>query len=301
MIEDLKRFMIVNLEPQTSLALTLNTSTNFLSFHKEKMCKPKSIADVYLEDLKPLLLNTSIQYPDYVYTEYRGVYSKAFEEHFTSSGIRHNLIYLPNSMLGVEFVKSHIFTSKNIPSKVTSTLRKLTMAKKKQAMNEIKFSCILECLHGSCIVVMQKRVTDIDAGSIIGASSHSVEEAGIAKLKKGERIPIPAGYDYFVTNIKSSSCLVSQVYKQAFRLNYSSIKNAKGFGYYVIRKNGRVEVVPNSMYKHVPKIRNIKVKDLMKFTGLNMKGSLYNSIGSGTGLELLDNLLADFTEYTEVK
>jgi len=295
----IKYNMIVNLEPQTSIAVTLNTNTHNFVFHKDKMCSPKSVSTVSLNDLRDILLNNQIEYPSYVYSEARGVYHKYHEELFVNSKIKHNLIYLPNTMLGVEFVKSHIFTSPFVNVKSPQSVKKILSASRGKVDKSAKFATILECDYGSCVVILQNRASSIDTDKGYATSVHEVSEAGIAKIKKGERVLIPSGYDYTIVNIKSSPCFVSQFYKQAFRLNYSTIKAARGMGYYIIRKNGRIEVTPNSKYKSTVKIKNIKIKEMMKAYQVDFKGSLYSNIINSKHSQDISDMLIDFTEYTK--
>lgn len=290
--------MIVNLEPQSSIAVTLNTSNHNFVFNKDKMCVPKSISSVSLGDIKDILLNNQIEYPDYVYSEARGVYSKPHEDIFVETKIKHNLIYMPNTMLGVEFVKSHIYTSKYVEFKSAQSVKKLMNAVKGKVDDKPKFASILECIYGSCVVILQRRITSTDTSKGYPTFVHDVVEAGLAKIKKGERVLVPSGYDYAVMNIKSSPCFVSQFYKQAYLLNYSTIKDAKGMGYYIIRKNGRIEVAPNSRYKSTTKIKNIKIKEMMKAYKMDFRGSLYSNIITKKQLDHISDMLIDFSEYS---
>jgi hypothetical protein len=289
--------MIVNLEPQTLIAVNLNTSNHNFVFNKEKMVIPKSVQDISLDDIKDILLNNQIKYPDYVYTEARGVYQKIHEKLFIDSGVKHSLIYLPNSMLGVEFVKSHIYTSPFIEKINSTSVKKILNAIKGKVEVDAKFAAILECIYGNCVVIMQRRITKSNPKDIYASSTHDVIESGIAKLKKGERTLIPPGYDYSIINIKSSPCIVSKFYKQTYQLNYKSIKDSKGLGYYVIRKNGRIEVTPNSKYKSAVKIRNIKIKEMMKAYKLDFRGSLYSNFVNMKQHEHISNSLLDFRKY----
>ncbi len=282
--------MIVNLEATTSLAITLNTTHHTFSFHKDKMIQPSKIFDVNLDDFRKLLLNPVIEYPSHVYTEYRDVYSKNSLELFKGMGVRHNIIYIPNSMLGIEFNKTHIYTSKHVGLKKNSTLKSITTNKSKTT---IQFACILECLNGSCAVLLQNRKLPEDYIDQ-NLKDPEIYESGIVKLKKGERVPIPTGYDFIIINLKSSPCLVSKFYKQDFILNYKLYNSCKGFAYYVIRKNGRVEIVPNSHYRDVPKLRSIRIKDFVKDYGFDYKSSTYKQ--AITNSEFISSHLKDFTK-----
>lgn len=269
---------------QTGLPINLNTSTCFLQvpnnlFEKfdEKIYK--------LEDLKDSLLNQDLENPEYIYSEYRGIYKKDNSKSFEQVNVHHNLIVLPSQMVGVEFSRSHIYTSKLLHENDLKT--EIVLNKKK--VKSHKFACVLEPILGSCIVLFQVRKPK---ESWLVANSPEIIEAGVVKLKKNEKFLVPTGYDFVVINVKNTPAIISKIYKQDFKLNYHSIQDARGMSHYIIRKNGRIEAVPNSHYKNIPKLHQVKHKEQMKSFGFDSASNLYEMFC--TSQTNFDRILANF-------
>lgn len=251
--------MAISLFKQTSLPIELLSTQGKLAF-KDKILQEKVITDEYsLEQLKPTLVNPLVNLPEHIYTEYRHVEQSL--EKKRSSGIYQNFLILPPQMIGIEFCKTHIYTSPFLAKNWKARVKKIAY--------------MLTCVQGSCIVTLQIRKPREEW---IEENKPEIFECGLAKLTKGEKLPIFAGYDYVVHNIKSQPTVLSKVYMKNFKLNYADWEDYKGFSYYIIRKNGRTEVVPNSRYKNLPKMKVIKVKDLMAKYELSVKDSIENSV-----------------------
>jgi oxalate decarboxylase/phosphoglucose isomerase-like protein (cupin superfamily) len=204
-----------------------------------------------LDDVRATLLNKTIRYPDYVYIEYRRMFSKNDEKKFNENNLKHNLLIIPPNLLGIEFAKTHCYTS---PHK-----------------EESHMACILECVYGVMTVVLQARKP-----RVIAEDPAEVFEVGILKAKRGEKVVIPSGYDFTIVNTRSQVSVISKIFMCDYRLDYRTIQKEQGLAYYVIRKNARQENVINPKYRFVPKLnKKVKPADLMKKYKIDQKTSLY--------------------------
>lgn len=242
---------------QLGLNVSINTTQCRFIYNEDDF---KNIDDKILKlcqhnitDLQPILINDLIDLPKNIYTEIRNIYDEKLPTSF-----RHNLILLPPQMVGIEYNKTHVYTSPTLATNLKAKIKKL--------------SCILECVYGACVVTVQHRKP---LNECYEPEHPEVYEAGIAKLAKGEKLPIFAGYDYVIHNIKNNPTVVSKIYKHEYKWNYDYAKIYKGLGYYVIRKIGKAEIVSNAHYKTLPKMKLLKHKELMKKYDLDTKQSLY--------------------------
>jgi oxalate decarboxylase/phosphoglucose isomerase-like protein (cupin superfamily) len=207
-----------------------------------------------LEDVRATLLNKTIKYPDYVYVEYRRMFHKDHEKKFMEHNLKHNLLIIPPNLLGIEFAKTHCYTS---PHKVDNSM-----------------AVVLECVYGVMTVVLQTRKPRENL-----EDPAEVFEVGILKAKRGEKVVIPSGYDFTIVNTRSQVSVISKVFSCDYRLDYRTIQKEQGLAYYVIRKNARQENVINPKYRYVPKLnKKVKPADLMKKYKIDHKTSLYEQV-----------------------
>jgi oxalate decarboxylase/phosphoglucose isomerase-like protein (cupin superfamily) len=194
---------------------------------------------VKLYNILPALLNKSLSYPEEVYDIYRKVFVED-DANVAASDISYDLIFLPAGLLGVEFVKTHIYYT---PQAISGIL-----------------SCIVEVQHGILTIIMQKNREKLDMFDI---ETH-VNEGYVVKVHKGEKFSIPQGYFYTFINTEESPLVFVRVYRKECIVDYSLLKRERGLAYYCIRKNARQEIVLNPTYKNTPKIQEIGLDELNK-------------------------------------
>lgn len=221
---------MINLRDTSSLSVTFDNRDNAIFFPEH--ISSSRIERVKLEELKPILLNRTLVYPDKVYTEYHDVSSNDDQQVYEKFGIHYNMVVLPTGLLGVEFTKSHIYAADSQSKNVT---------------------CVVEVIKGGATVLMQKIKPKEDY-----EIETTVEDIIIVKVKTGEKLPIPSGYQYSFINTRNHPLILSRVYLTDGRIDYRTIRREQGLSYYVIRKNARQEYVKNPRYRETPKLRSIK-------------------------------------------
>jgi oxalate decarboxylase/phosphoglucose isomerase-like protein (cupin superfamily) len=226
---------MLNLLDSCSLDISVDLDSNRL-ICGEKV-KHNNYDRVKLRNILPALLNKSLSYPEEVYE----VYQKVFYEddlNIAQSDISYDMIFLPAGLLGVEFVKTHIYYT---PETESGTL-----------------SSIVEVQYGILTVIMQKNLAK---ESIYDIEAH-VEEGVMVKLHKGEKLSIPQGFFYTFINTEETPVIFVRLYRKEGVVDYSMLKREHGLAYYCIRKNARQEIVLNPSYKNTPKIRECGADDV---------------------------------------
>lgn len=235
--------------------------SNLFSKYEEKIYRLRDVGDSFL--------NADLENPEYIYSEYRDVYRNEDVPVFSKYSLRHNIIYLPSQMIGVEYSRTHIYTSKFLTNKKIKKTDNLL-----DKFIKVGISSVIEPIYGQCLVMMQVRKSKEDW---LVPANPEVEFSALVKLRKGEKFTVPCGYDFTIINIRSTPCIVSKVYKNDYKLNYKSLPDARGMSHYIIRKNGRTEAVPNCHYKNNEVLNEIKQKELAEEFKFDNKG-LYLSV-----------------------
>jgi len=177
---------------------------------------------VSLQDLFPILLNKNIQYPQKVYRKYKNVSSIVFEKY---KGFL-DLYLIPYGLLGIEFIKSHIYYA--------------------EPTNAV-YESLIQCYYGNLILLMQKHNPNTDHAHFI---STKVEDVKIVDCSAGDSVFIPSGYFYTFIN-KGADPVVFSRYSlnQTNQVDYSILKKEKGMAFFIISKNAKVERVSNPKYR----------------------------------------------------
>jgi len=211
---------------------------------------------VKLQNILPSLLNKSLSYPENVYDVYKKVFSED-DVKIGESDISMDIMYLPQGLLGIEFVKTHIyFNSTADPGKL---------------------SCIVEVQYGILTVVMQKNKENTDPYDI----EAQVEEGFMVKLHKGEKLAIPQSYYYTFINTEELPVIFVRIYRKEGIADYNLLRRERGLAYYCIRKNARQEFVLNPTYKNTPKIRDISSGEI---NTVNLEMPLYQVLREEMGM-----------------
>lgn len=216
---------MIDLNSVSSLPIQFDARTATFTFSDCLDCQDRR--RVQLKNLVPALLNKSLKYPENVYEEYGDLFHKLDRELFENQHLHYELLVLPPGLLGIEFIKSHIYYS---PA-------------------SDKFSTVVECLYGILTVIIQRNAIkdELDFET-------TIEEGIMINLRKEDKIAIPSGYFYTFINTRNIPVIFSRVYRNKGVVDYSILEREQGLGYFAIRKNARTEVVFNPRYKFIPKI-----------------------------------------------
>lgn len=217
---------MIDLHSISSLPISYDPQKEVFILDQSVICKKQQ--QINLEGLIPALLNRALKYPEVVYKEDEEVFLFDDSDVFSASPVKYELIVLPPGLLGIEFIKSHIYYSD--PS-------------------EGKHSCVVECQYGILTILIQKN-NEKDEFDF----ETSIKEGILIKLRKGERVAIPSGYYYTFINTRDTAVIFSRVFKNKGIANYNLLEREKGLGYFAIRKNARTEMVYNPRYKDIPKL-----------------------------------------------
>jgi oxalate decarboxylase/phosphoglucose isomerase-like protein (cupin superfamily) len=211
---------------------------------------------VELQQLSPVLLNRYITYPKTIYEEHIKVCEES-DMIFYNNNISHDIFCIPSGLLGIEYIKTHIYYSD---------------------YNHNTISSVIEVYRGSITVIMQKSSLSINY-----SHNNIVEEIHIVTLEIGDKLVIPSGYYYTFINTGERTAIFSRVYKNNQVADYTLLKKERGLAYYCIRKNAKCEVVKNPSYRNTPSILSNKENFNLNKYNLDQDLSLY--------IQLNDNLL----------
>lgn len=241
---------MVNLKDTCCLDINFDEKDNFVQFGEGVY--PSLSQKVPLRQLLPSLLNKSLIYPEIVYEEYIQVFHES-DRNILNQGVSFDLVTLPPGLLGIEFIKTHVYYS---PANVDQ-----------------KFSTVIEVHFGILTVIMQKNRPKDELDFEV-----SVEEGLVIKLAKGEKLAIPAGYYYTFINTEDYPVIFVRVYKQNATIDYSFLKRENGLAYYCIRKNARQEIVHNPLYREIPRIKELSPNTHIQSMGLDENIALYTQL-----------------------
>lgn len=222
---------------QDSCCLDINVDLDSHKLICGEKVKHQGCNRVKLQNILPSLLNKSLSYPEDVYDVYKKVFNEA-DLNVATSDVNFDIMYLPSGLLGIEFVKTHIYFNSSIEPG--------------------RLSCIVEVQYGVLTVIMQKNKPRVD---IYDIEPH-VEEGLLIKLHKGEKLAIPQGYFYTFINTEETPVIFVRVFKRDGIIDYNILKRERGLAYYCIRKNARQEIVLNPTYKNTPKIKDISSNEI---------------------------------------
>jgi oxalate decarboxylase/phosphoglucose isomerase-like protein (cupin superfamily) len=219
---------MLNLIDSCALDISIDLDSSRLIYGEKVVCQKHD--RVKLRNLVPALLNKSLCYPEEVYDIYQGI-MYADDQHLFDSQVSYDLLYLPSGLLGVEFIKTHIYhTPEN---------------------DEGVISSIVEVQFGILTVVLQKnqpKESEYDFDTY-------VEEGYVVKVHKGEKLTVPQGFFYTFINAEETPVIFVRVYKKEGIVDYNLLRRERGLAYFCIRKNAKQEFVLNPTYKNTPKIQ----------------------------------------------
>lgn len=217
---------MIDLSELCGLPVTFDNDNSTFILSEEYTCEGEY--KVKLSEITPILLNKYLKYPEFVYTHKRNINSKDFQV----EGLSYDLIHIPFGLLGIEYIKTHVYYSDNI---------------------EGKYDCIVEVLQGELTAVLQKNEPKLDEWQF----NTGVEDLSIVVLRKGHKLAVPTGYFYTFVNTGSVPLIMSRVTSvhRKTPVDYQILKREKGLACYIISKNAKIETVANPKYKVYAKLK----------------------------------------------
>ena len=103
---------MVSLQDSCCLDISFDPSNNMLVYGQQ--VNSGSTKKILLQSLIPALLNKSLHYPEVVYEEHVQVFNSD-DRDLASSGLSYDVLCIPPGLLGVEFIKSHIYNPIILP------------------------------------------------------------------------------------------------------------------------------------------------------------------------------------------
>ena len=240
---------MVSLLDTCSLDISFDAENNKIIYGEG--VKPAATSKIILRQLIPTLLNKSLSYPEEVYEEHNRVRSECDQEMLGKTEISFDVICLPAGLLGVEYIKTHIYYTPDNPE-------------------HKKFSTIIEVHYGILTVIMQKNAPKEE----FDFETH-VNEGLLVKVRKGQKFVVPQGYLYTFINTEDEPVLFVRIYKRNSILDYTLLKRERGLAYYCIRKNARQEIVLNPLYRNSPRIKEIPPEKFWHDFEMDWKIALY--------------------------
>lgn len=212
---------MIDLEDLTGLPIKMDMDTGQL-FYDDNL----DLEDEYfipLSELSHVLLNKSIKYPENVYKLHKNLMHKKSQKGDCELG--YDLVYMPYGLLGIEYIKTHIYYSE---------------------CEDSKYDSIIEVYSGTLTAVIQKNSEDCDPY----AYETEVDDIVLVQVKKGQRLAIPRGVYYTFLNTGDVPVVYGRVVSPKHQVvDYATLQRQKGLAYYIISKNARMEIVANPKYK----------------------------------------------------
>ncbi|MFS8130739.1 MAG: glucose-6-phosphate isomerase family protein [Candidatus Dojkabacteria bacterium] len=226
---------MIDLSSLCGFSLKIDEARGRVIFGDDVNCKCEQF--VSLQEIIPVLLNKQLKYPENVYKEHKSLYERGDQK---GNSISYDLLYIPYGLLGIEFIKTHIYQSKFV---------------------EAKYHCMVELLSGEMMVVMQRNAEKEDVFQM----ETYVDDMVIVKLIPGEKVAIPTGYMYTFVNVGLAPVVFAKIStRDQTPMDYASLRRERGLAYYIISKNAKVEAVANPKYKINCSLKNMSLKKLLK-------------------------------------
>ncbi len=196
---------------------------------------------VSLREITPALLNKALRYPEQVYKQHCNMVMREDAERWPQK-FNYEIIYLPAGLLGIEYIKTHIFYTD---------------------CDQNKAAAVIQVIMGVLTVILQKNKLKRDIYDI----ELAVDEARIMEVKAGQKVTIPSGYYYTFVNTYETPVVFARVVAEDQLLDYDTLQRVNGLAYYLIAKNARQELVTNPRYRGLVEVKKIRVEDLNAVAG----------------------------------
>ncbi len=193
--------------------------------------------DFHIKEISQQLLNEEVTSPDYFFTKY---YNCDQDNIFKDKGLQINIVVLMPNLAGIEFVKT------------------LTDLNKKSHR-------IIDVIYGGGIL-LQQDFDKLDLGVVYTST-----------MKKGSKALVHAGYDYVMTNTKSTPLIYLEVSLDGSD-SINELDDMRGMSYYVIRKNAKQEVVRNPEYRQANNPKKLNFDKVLTKMGITLKTPIIKQI-----------------------
>lgn len=222
------------LQAISGLPIAVNLELEELTFNSEEVCFDRC-HQVPLESMGPVLLNKSLRYPEVVYTHHIQMHRTG--EEAISDAFTYDVLFLPSGLLGIEFIKTHIFHMNSAFATVAA---------------------VVHVFQGVLTLTLQKNKQKNDPFDI----NVSVDESWVVDVHAGEKAVIPAGYYYTFSNCMEAPVVFARIVAEEHQVDYQTLRRENGLAYYLISKNARREIVHNPRYRDVPGIKELELPAL---------------------------------------
>lgn len=245
---------MLTLATTAGLPLSINDTGDDLAYGAEVTCD--KCREIPLQEIIPSLLNKYIFSPMRVYKQYHNLRMVEDVSAWQPS-LHYDVLCIPSGLLGIEFIRSHIFYSNA----------------------NFTAASIIQVLKGEVKILLQRNQNTRDVFKY-------VDEGIVICASEGDKVILPTNYYYTFINSTDQAVVIAKVQSQEHVADYVSMKKENGIAYNVISKNAGWVVVKNSRYRQVPDIREMSVYDLNhKYgNGLNPDTTLYQDAKCGTDL-----------------
>jgi len=193
---------------------------------------------VSIDQMRDQLLNKELDCPDIFYTKYKQIDTNGL---FSSKKLKLNIYIMKPNLAGIEYVKT-------------------------RATRCAKYPRIFEVLLGSTTILIQRYKSPKDNRVVK------------VQAKKGNKIIVPAGYDFVATNPRQSSTLILAEVMYIKAISRITLDEQSGIAYYVIRKNAKQEIVRNPNYKIVNEVEFEDISSVVKKYGITPKTTITKQV-----------------------
>lgn len=237
----------ISLKEKSSLPISLENNSLVFEEYLEEV-KPGIRT---LEQMKPVLLDSSISSPPECYYMYRGICREEHREMIEGSGLRYDITVIPALMLGREFNKTfgHYHP--------------------KQPETDVSYPEVYEVIQGRAHFILQAE--DSTKFFVIDA-------------KAGEKVLVPPNFGHVTINPSKECLVLSNWVYSGFKSDYSVFEKRNGAIYHET-KGGWVE---NKRYPFLPKIEYADIQGLLQL-GFQENEPMYRLVNSLEKLDFLKN------------
>src|SRR4030042_5983706 len=183
---------MINLQDFSGLPLLFNSPDYSLNPAGE--ISIRSVNRMKLDSIRPILLNKTLRYPTYIYTEYTDITLQKHKDLFDKNKLHFSILVIPPGLLGIEYTKTHIFSPDNDRNNITA---------------------IIDIVSGFGSVLIQKIKEkcefDIDT---------EVAFVSLFRVKRGDRIVVPQKYMYTLINAGTRALVAARLYEDDGKIDY---------------------------------------------------------------------------------
>ncbi len=213
-----------------------------LQFDEENLLLVSTSPDLHLpepglrrlDDLRPVLLDPDCSGPDPVYRMYRDVHLHDHSHILRQYSLRYDISVFWGTKLGREFFKT--YGHYHPPVHYTPAF---------------SYPEVYEVLYGEALFLLQ-RVDDIYKDPFYV----EVKDVIVIRVKAGEKVIMPPNYGHVTINLGPGPMVDANWVCSDFSSYYDSVRQARGFAYYLVEENGQPTWIPNKTYRQpLPALR----------------------------------------------